>query len=168
MKKLSIVVLGAMLFSMSSVYAETQPTVENAQKFISEVLNAKATRLSSYPPSGASNAKFNDKKITSASGEGCTTKVNVSYWESNIIIPNGTYKSNTMTIAWNNISSVKQEKFYGKLYETIEIGGSIAWGNGTTSDLAFYADSVEMATRLTNAMNFLREQCDTKKSQYGF
>lgn len=168
MKKLSIAILGAMLLPMSGAYAETKPTVENAQKFISEVLNAKATRLWSDPPSGASNAKFDDRKITSASGEGCTTKVNVSYWESNIIIPNGTYKSNTITIAWNNISSVEQYNKYGSLDKPIYIRGSIAWGNGTTSEVNFYADSVEMATRLTNAMNFLREQCDTKKSQYGF
>ena len=152
-------------------YANTpQPTVENAQKFIVEVLNAKATLLWSDPPGFTPTSKIKDKKITSVSGGGCTTKVAVSYQEledSNSLRYES--KSRTATIVWNDISNVKQDRDYGVLGRRIEIEGSIAWQfRDPTRYIELYADSVEMATRLVNAMNFLREQCDTKKSQYGF
>lgn len=153
-------------------YANTpQPTVENAQKFIVEVLNAKATKIWSNPPSFVSNAKFKDKKIISASGDRCTTEVAVSYQESNILIDDrGSYvsKSNIATIAWNNISDVKRP-YPNSSGESIVIEGAVTWNGGrATSSVSLDADSVAMAKRLESAMNFLREQCDTKKSQYGF
>ncbi|AXY57935.1 hypothetical protein CDG60_16025 [Acinetobacter chinensis] len=172
MKKLTTAILFGALCTVPVAYANTpQPSVENAQKFIVEVLNAKATTFWSTPPSFVSNAKFKDKKIISASGDRCTTEVTVSYQESNILIDDrGSYvsKSNTATIAWNNISNVKRP-YPNSSGEDIVIEGSITWNGGlTTSGVSFMADSVAMAKRLETAMNFLREQCDTKKSQYGF
>lgn len=172
MKKLSIAILGAMLLPMSNIYAETKPTVEGAHGFIGEVLRAGGTKVrSGWVPISANlknqlNYRMHNPKTTSVSGGECTTKISISYIESyrRYGEPNTEFRSsNSVTLLWRDISNVKKDG------ERVELDGAVRWTSGETySGIGFYADSPEMAERLVNAMNFLREQCDTKKSQYGF
>lgn len=166
MKKLSIAILGAMLLPMSSAYAEVQPTVEGAQKFLIEVLGSGATRVvGSSIPKMLPESVIRNVKINSVAGKECTTTIVVSYEQKADRESIGFLQhSRNLILPWNQISRISV------VYKDwIVINGSIHWtGDKTYSEMHFAADSPEMAERLAKAMNFLREQCDTKKSQYGF
>lgn len=169
MKKLYVIALGTLLWPISIVFAETKPSVESAHGFIIEVLRA-GGRSISYP----NNSHFPrystfGSKIDSVSGQKCTTKISISYTErygkygEQLI---DYYVNKTVSINWGDISKVATESL---VKSRVGINGTVHWSNGDTrSGITIYTESEEMAARLANAMNFLREQCDTKKSQYGF
>lgn len=145
MKKLSIAILGAMLLPMSSVYAETQPTVEGAYGFIKEM--AEQERLLSFE--WGIRAKIENLK-----SENCET----SYSYTRVAGVNGVVRTFNGRISWGKVSNVF-------LYYNENFSANMISLQGVNN--YYVADKVS-GERLVKAMNFLRQQCDAKKSQYGF
>lgn len=167
MKKLSIVVLGAMLLPMSSVYAETQPTVEGAHAFIKEMVERGS--LTGY------HIWRYDNEITDFKSQNCETSYTVT--RSTSIGGGEGSRVVFVTIPWNKVSEITKGSLtatqdrIGLQYGIWVMGSFLIKGNTYLEDsnrrIFKVTDSEVTQQRIIKAMDFLRQQCDTS-SKYGF
>lgn len=150
MKKLSIMLLVAILVPMSSVYAETQPTLEGAHGFIKEMAEQK--RLLGMFEWGI-RAEIENLKSENCETSYSNTRVTGRDW-------NGPVRTFNSRISWGKVSSVLP--YYNENHSANMISLQ------EVSTYYYYVTDKVTGERLVKAMDFLRQQCDTTKSKYGF
>lgn len=154
---LTAAVAVAGLASVAPVASAQAQTVESAQAFLQEV-NSQGN-VSVRLGAQASGGKTSDNSwwhVVSASNPGrCTTSVRGA-------------SGGSITIDWSQVSSIAiQTNDYGW-------GGYSHWvqvlgGLGAGWEGSYYVyESRAMNDRVYKAMEFLRANCDAKKSKYGF
>ena len=180
MKKLSIAVLGAMLLPMSSVCAETQPTVEGAHAFIKELIDRGAVKVEPTPVIqygvNATAGYIHGLNLTYLSNRGCNTSIRLMQEE----IYDGEFFKKLgadieVNIDWGKVSVISFRTEFPA--DNVALVGGISIKVRQSAErsknikqldtFSFVAESTALRDRVFNAMNFLRKECDSGK-KYGF
>lgn len=167
MKNLIRVMLLGSLYTVTTTHADTaKPTLENAHSFIKEMVDQ--GRLTGY------DVWWYTNKISDFKSQNCETSYKIM--QSGYMVGKESPQQIIVTIPWDKISDVSGGSLSSNQNRIgLDIG---IWINGSlqvdgylsskNKQILKVTDSDITQQRLIKAMNFIRQQCDTTKSKYGF
>jgi hypothetical protein len=143
------------LCTMPITYADTiQPSLENAHAFIKEM--AEKGQLQGFDVGKVG-------KIKNIKSQDCVTSYN---FIGEVVLPKEIVRHNLeYQILWDQVSVVELSSWSNPHHWQTFNKNLIKVNNQNR----FYVDnSKTLAQRIIKAMDFIRQQCDTTKSKYGF
>lgn len=168
MKELINVMLLVSLCTVTITHADTtQPSLENAHAFIKEMIKQK--KLGGY------EATWWTTEIKNFNSEYCATSYTVEHRVSTFFEMRGRTEISIIKIDWGQVSKVSKGSLSHNRQglKGLDLGLWVNGGiqeNGENRNFTIFdiKNSDVTADRLIKAMDFIRQQCDTTKSKYGF
>lgn len=151
------------LCTVTITHADTaKPTLENAHAFIKEMVEQE--RLRGF------DINWGSGKIQNFKSQDCKTSYS---FKGMIFDKKPYYHTFNVVISWDKVSDILKGFSKGggdiRAYDGISVRGSINTDGENSSSAQFDVNDSDITkARLIKAMDFIRQQCDTTKSKYGF